>query len=157
MGQFSWICSDDNRPLYNEGNDREAYLLLPTGGSIHEREYEGYGIFDGQDVYELVVDWNLPALKREDVYGSIATLLPKETIDKIFDAAESGTLNTLDEELGKNWKRDFGIHISCYDEDNEKLPYPIKITRVERAYDSVKPSKADPDQGWHTGEEEEEY
>lgn len=33
-------------------------MACPDGTFIHEPCYEGYGEFNGQDVYELVVRWN---------------------------------------------------------------------------------------------------
>ena len=44
--------------------------------------------------------------------------------------------------------RFLGITLACYDEDNEKLKYPIKITSVEMDYEAAEISKNDPNQGW---------
>lgn len=42
-----------------------------------------------------------------------------------------------------------GIDIACYDVDNARLKYPIKITHDENAvYEDCEPSLSDPDQGW---------
>ncbi len=50
-----------------------------------------------------------------------------------------------------------GIRIACYDEDNAKLKYPIKITHDPLAvYEDCKPSLSDPWQGWPMDEDEEE-
>ena len=44
--------------------------------------------------------------------------------------------------------RDIGIAIACYDEQNANLPYPIKISRNEKAvYEDCEPCLSDPDQG----------
>lgn len=43
---------------------------------------------------------------------------------------------------------DVGIDIACYDESNEALPFPIKITRTKRLkYWELPPSKKDLAQG----------
>lgn len=44
--------------------------------------------------------------------------------------------------------REIGIDIACYDKDNAKLKYPIKITSKKMAYDEADASKSDPNQGW---------
>ena len=39
------------------------------------------------------------------------------------------------------WKRDIGIDISCWNEDNDALPYPLKIASVMGyTYKELKPS-----------------
>lgn len=50
---------------------------------------------------------------------------------------------------GANYKREIGIDIACYDEDNANLRYPIKIThKVDAKYEFCAPSFSDPNQGW---------
>ena len=49
---------------------------------------------------------------------------------------------------GKYWKHELGVAIACGDEQNIKLPYPIKITTKEMPYDKATFSKRDPNQGW---------
>lgn len=45
-------------------------------------------------------------------------------------------------------KRNIGILLACYNKDNKKLPYPIKITHNPNAvYENCKYSKSDPNQG----------
>lgn len=50
-----------------------------------------------------------------------------------------------------------GICLACYDEDNVRLPYPIKITKEPYEYGSVGASEADPNQGWVYEDEEDEW
>lgn len=74
MGFFSWKTSDTNKSISNKYSDRGAlsvYLLCPNGDKIYEDNYEGYGIFGGYDVYELLAKWNKPEISNEEarVYG----------------------------------------------------------------------------------------
>lgn len=54
--------------------------------------------------------------------------------------------------------RGVGIDIACYDWQNEKLKYPIKITHdPDAVYEDCRPSPSDPDQGWEVYEDEYDY
>lgn len=62
MGQFSWLdCITQEQIL--DDVPRKSYVLVPQqfgGGHIEESCYEGYGVFGGRDVYQLVAEWNCP-------------------------------------------------------------------------------------------------
>ena len=52
------------------------------------------------------------------------------------------------DKYGEDYKREIGINLACYDEDNASLPYPIKITYDETAvYEDCEISLSDPNQG----------
>lgn len=135
MGQFSWITSDTEEQVFNDYGKRTVYLLVPEewqsefGERFEESDYEGYGIFGGRDAYALVAMWNRP--------------------DECKNA--DGTWKTDDE------CRLIGIGIACYDEDNFGLEYPIKITSEPMPYADAKPSKGDPNQGWHDESFDDDY
>lgn len=138
MGQFSWLdCKTGEQVLDNVR--RDVYVLIPKefgGGHIEEKCYDGYGCFGGYDIYDLVVDWNMKYLEEylEDESFKCDWLQSNASVEEAFDTLE---------------KRDIGISIACYDEDNERLVYPIKITHDPSAvYEDCKPSKSDPHQGW---------
>ena len=57
MGSFSWLFADTNNTKNLRAN-RRGYVACPDGTFICEPSYETYGVFDGKDVYDLVVDWN---------------------------------------------------------------------------------------------------
>lgn len=71
MGMFSWRTSDTNESISNCFSQRETfdvYVLIPKafgGGNIIESEYEGYGEFGGEDIYELLATWNADAVKEK--------------------------------------------------------------------------------------------
>lgn len=75
------------------------------------------------------------ALKEYE--GTFKTLEIFSTSEKEYDPI-----------LDCEFLRLIGIKIACYDEDNKKLKYPIKITSKPMAYVDVKYSKGDPNQGW---------
>ena len=66
MGQFSWITSDTQRSVSNI-TPFPVYVLCPDGEIIEETDYEGYGIFGGRDIYQLVAEWNCPEKCNGDV------------------------------------------------------------------------------------------
>jgi len=62
------------------------------------------------------------------------------------------------EKYGEEYKRELGILIACYDEDNAKLKYPIKITHNESAvYEDCKFSPGDEYQGCPHSDEGDEW
>lgn len=192
MGCFSWIYSDTKKPLRI---GKKARLLIPKefnngnkGGSFYETAYDGYGNFDGRDVYELVAEWNRKFLsenmlrdvpKREN-YGGLwdfekeqlilegyseaeiivadnkrkeenyqrALAWHQESINRLNDYRNGLSDKKMEEKYGKNWKREIGIDIACYDEQNASLPYPIKIAaKLDSIYETQPASKSDPNQG----------
>lgn len=67
MGYFTWTAANRTpRKLRNSdyaancklGYFGYAAIVCPDDTLITEERYEGYGKFDGHDVYDLVVDWN---------------------------------------------------------------------------------------------------
>lgn len=55
MGSFSWLFADTNNTK-NLRADRKGYVACPDGTFICEPCYETYGVFDGKDIYDLVVE-----------------------------------------------------------------------------------------------------
>lgn len=147
MGQFSWLdCKTGEQVLDNVV--RDVYVLVPAefgGGHIKEQCYDGYGRFGSHDIYDLVVDWNMQYLEeyRKDKSFKCDWLRKQSSVEEAFEKLE---------------KRDIGISIACYDEDNMRLKYPIKITHdVNAVYEDCLPSMSDPNQGWLVEDDEDEY
>jgi hypothetical protein len=71
MGIFSWKTADTNESIPVVGNEERevftVYLLCPDGTKLKEDAYEGYGIFNGEDVYQLFAQWNCPELCEGNV------------------------------------------------------------------------------------------
>lgn len=170
MGQFSWMYANTNNEEQMLDNVRaDSYLLVPPpfqdtyGKYIKEECYDGYGRFGRYDVYELIAEWNREHLshhmlrdckakswRKEDIEAYLYGLKRQiHRVERLIDY-ENEELNDIEmtEKYGFDWKRLIGIDIACYNEQNESLPYPIKITNEPLEYDDVIPSKDDPNQGW---------
>ena len=152
MGQFSWLDCKTGEQIV-DGKPRKSYLLVPArfgGGHIEEQCYEGYGVFGGHDVYDLVVDWNIGSI--DEVFEQIDTWKGSylKAHEKDYERVANGLEPTCE-------KRVLGIGLACYDEDNARLRYPIKITHDPNAvYEWCAPSKADPNQGWEYSDEDDD-
>ena len=150
MGQFSWLDCKTNEQILDDV-ERDVYVLVPRefgGGHIKETCYDGYGNFGDHDIYDLVVDWNKKYL--EDIVKEIDTWVcdwdewAKDVLNQYLNGEEPLFQDSCFRE-----KRSFGITLACYDKDNARLRYPIKITHDKNAvYEWCPPSKSDPNQGW---------
>lgn len=120
MGFFSWLTSDTNKSISNTSSDRGA---LPVYVLIPE-EFGGGSIYE--DNYEGYGEFG-----GYDIYALVAQWNKPE-------------LCTGDVDID----RSIGIDIACYDHENAKLKYPIKITECELKYEDCSPSKSDPAQGF---------
>lgn len=156
MGCFSWIDCKDHRKRIRNGVHRNVYLLVPKefgGGHILETDYDGYGEFGGHDVYDLVADWNkdmIPYIIQLAKQGKWRCDLRDDNIT-VMECFFYGK-PIPDHIKCFREKRDIGIWMACYDEDNARLLYPIKITHYSRAvYEDCEPSPSDPDQGMRRG------
>ena len=161
MGQFSWLDCVSGKQIVDD-KVKDVYVLIPKefgGGHIVEHCYDGYGHFGGHDIFDLVADWN-----RKDLSENSNFVLPysNEQIKNKDWYEFYADLNLTREEVVEKTKeksnrffewRYIGIALSCYDEDNEALSYPIKITYDETAkYEWNAPSDSDPNQGWEIEE-----
>ena len=137
MGSFSWNRADDLTNIENVAAGTTFKFLIPAefGGGFIKEKYQDYGFLGRKsdnshkyDMYELLAQWNAPDL----VIGCI-----------------HGTLKEVDENTEHN--RSIGIDIGCYDDQIDKLKYPLKLVspRCTLSYeDCEKPSYGDPDQGF---------
>lgn len=166
MGYFSWkYCDSRGRMII--GKHKNSYLLVPEefgGGHIVESCYDGYGHIGINDVYEIVADWNRKNLTKDAIRAPKReqwdpTPKGQEWYEKaikryefqcqrIQDFANGKPDSYMSKKYGYDWKREIGIDIACYDEDNARLKYPIKIAENEDSvYEKCRPSKDDPKQG----------
>ena len=95
--------------------------------------------------------------EKQQEYCNKAILRYKKALLRNKDFANNVPDNVMKEKYGRNYLREIGIDIACYDEDNTDLTYPIKITTKEMEYEEVAPSLSDPNQGWRNDEYDDEY
>ena len=153
MGFWTWTDARKEPKILKNGRYSEtdiigyggyAKIVCPDNTEIVEPCYDGCGMFDGKDAYELVVDWNKPYLEEifnrlaenGDFWGSnLRNLAVLYQNDKPIEA-EIKRLST------DRWKREIGIAIACKPEDNKALPFPLKITKTKwkKKYDELFPS-----------------
>ena len=87
--------------------------------------------------------------KRQLEYYNKAVERSNKGMQAIKDFCAGKSDSYMKKNYGANYKREIGIHIACYDQDNAKLKYPIKITHYAGGiYENCKPSPSDPAQGW---------
>lgn len=179
MGCFSWMFANTgNKKPLRIGST--GYLICPDN-TVYKTEgsYDGYGRFgpkDSHDVYDEVANWNREILAKQPDYEvpqhgrfwdeetksyierkskklsefpwwpfySDLSLTPEQITQKMRDMTNGGR---------SFWEyRWIGIDLSVYDDQNAKLPYPIKISSAKNVkYDELPPSNGDPDQGFRGG------
>lgn len=159
MGFFTWTLANKTLQKTRCGDyaarcklryDGYGAVVCPDNTLIKEPSYEGYGMFGGKDVYDLVVDWNkdhlldipkLPGFKPwgdEQSFHAIMKAFQEDDREALKKAIESAAVS--DPSMRTEWKRTIGIYIACM--NNALLPYPIKIVDCLRPkpYAQLRPS-----------------
>ena len=162
MGFFTWTVANKTPKTTKFGfyslsctlrYDGYGAIVCPDNTLIKESCYEGYGKFDGKDVYDLVADWNrekIPEIVKMDGFKmwNIFSEDPKHMeLLYAFASDDKDRLNKAIEAVAEDspymredWKRTIGILLAC--DNNHLLPYPIKIVDCQhpRPYDKLRPS-----------------
>ena len=138
MGSFSWTKADDLTEVANIVYDKPFKLMIPQefGGGFIKDIYQDYGHIghkeDGSpkhDMYELLALWNTP--------------------EKCKFEGEFNPLKEIDDYTEEN--RNIGIDTGCYDEEVDKLRFPLKLVSCsyKGTYEElIRPSYNDPHQGF---------
>ena len=95
--------------------------------------------------------------EQRNYYYNLAVKRHQTVIERLNDYKNGMSDKEMFLKYGENWKREIGIDIACYDEQNESIPFSIKITTKEMEYNSVAASKSDPNQGWECDDEEDDW
>ena len=153
MGYFTWTLANkkietnangDYRPGCKLKYGGRGVVVCPNDTHIIEEHYDGYGNFAGNDIYDLVVDWNKPYLEK--IFESIerregskhwGAMLKPVAIAYMNDdkkALKTAIAFVAKEQpyLKEDWKRNIGITIACDDDCMRALPFPIKIVDNKR-------------------------
>lgn len=159
MGFFTWTDARHEPRLKRDGDfqtrdkipyDGFAQVICPDNTSIKEPYYEGYGMFDGHDIYDLAAEWNRPFMKElfRDIDAFNAWGKQLKPIAEAYqdggDAAAQAIADNFPQSDGlmaikTEWKRLIGIAIACVSKMEEvKCPYPIKIVRTHGKYEYEK-------------------
>jgi len=174
MGCFSWKFADtDNTKRLRI--DCRGFLFCPNGDVLKASPYDGYGHFDGLDVFDLVADWNRVYLNEHPEFiiakagestnlsfGPCKTDMRADAcpwyevyadLTKTREEVVDGLKQKLTE-MGKGCSyvtyRNIGIDMADSDRQNVALPYPIKICQVKncgKAYKDLPASERDLDHG----------
>ena len=144
MGSFSWTRADRTTKRSNLTDGDIYKILIPKefGGGYIKDKYWDYGkVFEYADNREIA-----------DLYGILAYWNKCEGM--IFDGDEYPSTMKDILERGKTYlqeNRCKGIEIGCWDEDIDKLKYPLKL--VSASYkgtyeECYMRSYGDPEQGF---------
>lgn len=165
MGCFSWLkaveCAESTEGGYrNVYSDSPFKCLIPQeygGGAVVDRSYQQYGYLgikpNGDpkyDMYELLAIWNADTLVEDGVV-SFEGELHKVPVKSLLKGVDwNNPLKEIDENTDYN--RRLGIDIGCYDDQIDRLLYPLKLVDIEYFGDYEEcngVSYGDPDQGFY--------
>lgn len=120
MGSFSWTRADKTTKRKNLTDGDQYKILIPKefGGGFIKDTYYGYGyVFEYDDTK-----------KNADLYGILAYW--NKCDGMIYDGEEYPS--TMEDILSRGRtclqeNRHKGIEIGCYDEQIDRLKYPLKL------------------------------
>lgn len=145
MGSFSWTRADVTTKQSNIAYEDKFKLLIPKefGGGFIKDSYQDYGdITDTEknnyDMYELLAFWNKDMPYKDATVG-----------DYVMYEGECPLLKTKD--IYTEHNRSIGIDIGCYDDQIDRLKYPLKLVSAsykETYEDCEFRSYGDPNQGF---------
>jgi len=144
---------------------------VEMGSNGVEGKYNGYGSIITEegtevDIYDVTPFLNIccttdrqyeDMLQYKTTDGNARTRLDntsKACADEIRQAYKDGKIETIADIVNiiTNYDDEFrslGIDLACYDNDNARLPYPIKVTTdPSRSYENSNFSMGDPNQGF---------
>lgn len=158
MGSFSWTRAEHTTKRANITDGDRYKLLVPKefGGGFITDIYFDYGILFEYEGGKYV-DGNGVAHKAEefgenDIYGVLAYWNGVEGLKYKGDTRPTTMIEILkngNTRLQDN--RCAGVHIGCYDEEMDKLKYPLKLVSAsyKGSYEDCKgKSYGDPNQGF---------
>lgn len=147
MGSFSWLKADELTRVKNVAEGKPFKFLIPQefGGGFVKDHYQDYGYLgtkeNGEpkyDIYELLAFWNADMPYKN---GTVRNYLRYDD--------EFPLMKEIDGYTDDN--RYIGIDIGCYNNEIDKLKYPLKLVSVsyKGTYEECDgKSYNDPEQGF---------
>lgn len=170
MGFFSWKTSDTDTSISNSYSIRGAlpvHMITEDGRVFTEPDYEGYGVFGGKDIYELIAEMNglCPEGDTDQKRSAAIDLLFKEIItngersyspkvdftnwEQPIEAEGGKTANSL---VKAGWKT---ICPNGYGDFNKAAINGVKVPKLvenlPEDFNDVPYPKNCPDQGYFYG------
>lgn len=139
------MVAEWNRDYLSEDMLRKKDIKLENFGGLYDfekRELREQGLSEDEIAAK--------DLAQKQYYYERAIKRREFSISRLNDYRNGLSNEEMEEKYGEDWKREIGIDIACYDEQNVKLPYPIKITSKIMKYNEISPSLRDPNQGWES-------
>ena len=175
MGFFSWRTSDTDISIANHYSGRETFvvhMITEDGRVFTEEEYEGYGVFGGTDIYELIAEMNGLCLDgdTDQKRGAAIDLLHKTIItngersytrgvdftnwEQPLETEGGKTANLL---VSEGWKQ---VYPNGYGDFNIAAKNGIKLPKlveeIPTDFNDVSYPKNCPDQGYFFSDDDDD-
>lgn len=146
MKTLSWTLANRKQKTLKNGEiaasckakkGKKAYVICPDGNVIEEKKYAGSYKFGGEDIYELILDWNKADVKNllvkahpfenKAIYYTASAIMSRHGVERA-DAYIDQTIKQglIPEKMKTSWRHDLGKIL--YETFKETLPFPVKIT-----------------------------
>ncbi len=135
-----------NREYASDENIRGNDLKVEQFGGLYGFEKEELMRMGKSEDEIAEIDYK----KRKKSYDA-AVARRQYAINRLNDFKSEKGLDTkwMVEKYGKDFLREIGSSIGCYDDQNRALKWPFKVTYDKNAdYEKCKPSDGDPNQGF---------
>lgn len=175
MGFFSWKTSDTNRSIANQYSGRKTFvvhMIAEDGRVFTEEEYEGYGVFGGTDIYELIAEMNGLCIDgdTDQKRGAAIDLLYKTIItngersyspgvdftnwEQPIKAEGGKTANSL---VSSGWKQVYPNGYGDFGKAAENgIKVPKLVEEIPTDFNDVSYPKNCPDQGYFFSDDDDD-
>lgn len=175
MGFFSWKTSDTDTSISNSYSIRGAlpvHMITEDGRVFTEPDYEGYGVFGGKDIYELIAELNdlcpqgdtdqkrsaaIDLIYKTSITNGERTYSQGEDFRRWDTALESEDGNSPNDLIKLDWTI---VYPNGYGDFNVAAKNGIKLPKLvedlPEDFNDVPYPKNCPDQGYFYDDEDED-